>query len=426
MSDGTAAIHEPDAAAQPSGMSARAMGVVFAATFGCFLSVTPTIVAVLGVFLKPIAAEFGWPRTEVAGALVVAALGNAIAYPFAGRLADRIGPRRVILLGNLLLGISILLISQVPAQPLVYYLAFIFAGAVGALPSTMVIAKLIAEWFDRTRGFWMGFCGGVGNATGAILFPSLAAVLLSTYGWRSGFLGVGIIVLILGFPVLFFLLRESPVRLQRRAAAEPAILEGMTFREAMRTARFWWIFSIMPLGAGCMTAMFSTIVSILTDRGQSLTTAVMVINAFALSTLVVEPAIGWLVDRTKSPKIVAPMFFMAACGLWLLLHAESEPLLLLAGLMIGFGAGVDYCVLPYLLSRYFGLKELGAISGIAYSGTLLFGALAPLFLNSVFDLSGSYDAAVYTIAGILLYSSLAILTFGPYKFAVHRHATEAG
>jgi len=52
----------------------------------------------------------------------------------------------------------------------------------------------------------------------------------------------------------------------------------------------------------------------------------------------------------------------------------------------------------------------------------LFGALAPLYLNGMFDLVGRYDAAVYTIIGILIYSSAAILTFGPYKFAIHKHA----
>jgi MFS family permease len=417
-SDGVAVTGAP---AQPRRMNPAAIGVIFAATFGCFLSVTPTIVAIMGVFLKPIATEFGWRRSEVAGALAALALGNAVAYPFAGRLADRIGPRRTALIGILLLGMSILFISQVPAQPVVYYLAFIFAGACGALPSTMVFAKLIAEWFDRTRGMWMGFCGGVGNGMGAILFPMIGAALLTRYGWRTGFIGVGAIVLVTGFPVLFFLLRESPIR-RLKATAEPVVLEGVTFREAMRSARFWWIFSIVPVGGGCMTAMFSTIVPILTDRGLSLDSAIVVIQAFALTTLAFEPSVGWLTDRTSSPKVIAPMFLTAACGMWLLIHAQGEHMALVAGMLIGVGAGVEYTVMPFLLSRYFGLREFGAISGIAYAGTLLFGALAPLGLNLAFDLTGRYDVAVYAIAGILVYSSAAILTFGPYKFANRSHA----
>jgi MFS family permease len=267
----------------------------------------------------------------------------------------------------------------------------------------------------------MGFCGGVGNGLGAILFPMIGAALLTRYGWRMGFVGVGSLALIAGFPILFLLLRESPVRRARDPAA-PVTLDGVTYREAMRSARFWWIFSIVPLGGGCMTAMFSTIVPILTDRGLPLDSAIMVIQSFALTTLVIEPCVGWLADRTSSPRIVAPMFLTAAIGLWVLIHAQSEPVLIGAGMLIGVGAGVEYTVLPYLLSRYFGLKAFGAISGIAYAGTLAFGALAPLFLNAVFDLSGRYDAAVYTIVGILIYSSAAILTFGPYKFAIHRHA----
>jgi MFS family permease len=415
-SDGTVAAYAP-----PSRMNPTAIGVIFAATFGCFVSVTPTIVAIMGVFLKPIAAEFGWPRSEVAGALAAVALGNAIAYPFAGRLADRFGPRRVALIGNLMFGISILFISQVPAQPLIYYLAFIFAGAVGAMPSTMVFAKLIAEWFDRTRGLWMGFCGGIGNGLGAIFMPMIGAAIMSAYGWRIGFVGVAALTLGGGFTIMFLLLRESPIR-KARQAFDTVPLEGATYREAMRSPRFWWIFSIVPLGAGCMTAMFSTIVPILTDRGLPIGEAILVIQAFAFTTLFVEPTVGGLADRTSSPKIIAPLFLTAAAGLWLLLHAQSEWSLLLAGMLIGVGAGVEYTVLPFLLSRYFGLREFGAISGVAYSGTLLFGALAPLFLNGVFDLTGRYDAAIYTIIGVLIYSSAAILTFGPYKFAIHRHA----
>jgi MFS family permease len=419
--DGTVVALDPDAPVQPTRMSPAAIGVIFAAAFGCFVSVTPTIVAIMGVFLKPIATEFGWLRSEVAGAFAAVALGNAIAYPFAGRLADRIGSRRTVLIGSLLFGVSILLISQVPAQPVIYYLAFIFAGAVGAMPSTMVLAKLIAEWFDTTRGLWMGFCGGVGNGLGAILLPQLGAMMLAAYGWRTGFMGVSALVLLAGFPILFVLLRESPIR-RGRVSAEPVALTGMTFREAMRTARFWWIFSIVPLGAGCMTAMFSTIIPILTDRGVSLEHALLVIQAFAFTTMFVEPAVGWLADHTSSPKIVAPLFLTAGMGLWILLHAHSEPMLVFGGVLIGVGAGVEYTVLPFLLSRYFGLKEFGAISGIAYAATLLFGALAPLYLNGMFDMVGRYDPAVYTIIGILIYSSAAILTFGPYKFAIHKHA----
>jgi MFS family permease len=418
-SESAAAAYDPGPASISSEMTPRAAGVIFAATYCAFLSITPTVVALLGVFLVPIATEFGWPRTEVAGSISVTALGTAIAYPFAGRLADRIGPRRTILIGNLLLGLSILALALARNEPFSFYLLFLIAGVVGSMPSTMVIAKLISEWFDRTRGLWLGFCGGIGNGLGAILFPALAsAVLLRGHGWRDGFLVVGAITLVTGFPLLYFLLREAPLR-AHKALAEPVLLDGMSFREAMRSARFWWIFSIAPLGAGCMTSMFTTIVPILTDRGIALGNAVMVIQTFALTTMVVEPTIGALIDRTSSPKLIAPMFFLAACGLWLLLHAQSQPTLVLAGLMMGVGAGVDYCVMPYLLSRYFGLKELGAISGIAYSGALVFGAIMPLFLNGVFDLTGNYNAAVYTIVGILLYSTVAILTFGRYRYAIH-------
>ncbi len=419
--DGVVAVYEAEVPDLPAGKKSAMAGVIFAATFGCFVSITPTIVTVLGVFLKSITTEFGWLRSEVAGALAVAALGTAIAYPFAGRLADRIGARRTALYGNVALGVSILAVSQVPAQHFIYYLVFLIAGVAGAFPSTMIFAKLIAEWFDRSRGLWMGFCGGVGNAVGCILFPTLSAQLVHGHSWRTGFLGIGTLVLVAGFPILFFLLRESPAR-RRVVSDAPVVLPGMTFRQAMRTPRFWLIFSIVPLGAGCMTAMFSTIPAILTDRGLSLADAVQVTSAFALSTLIIEPGVGWLTDRTASPKIVAPLYLSTVIGLWLLIHGHGHVTLLFAGMLIGIGAGVEYTVLPFLLSRYFGLKEFGAISGIAFAGTLVFGALAPVVLNGVFDLTGKYDLAIYGIAGVLMYSAAAILTFGPYQFKAHQDA----
>lgn len=398
----------------------RGAGAVFATTFGSFVSVTPAIVAVLGVYLKPIAEEFGWSRAAVAGALAACALSNALACPFAGKLADRIGPRKTALIGNVLLALSLLLISQVPANLSLYYLGFVIAGAVGAMPSILVFAKILSEWFDRTRGFWLGFSSGVGNGGGAFLFPMFAAAILASHGWRQGFLADGAFVLLAGFPVMYLFLREPPARIAQQNK-EPLPLEGMTYREAMRSPLFWWIFSILPLGAGCMTAMFSTIVPLLTDRGVSIDSAIMAIQAFALTTMFVEPGSGWLADRTSSPKIIAPLFLTAAVGLWMLLHVHSEALILLAGALIGVGAGVEFTGIPYLLSRYFGLKEFGAIAGVAFAGTLLFGALAPLFLNAVFDRFGSYDAAVYTIIGILIYSGVALLTFGPYRYTAAHH-----
>jgi MFS family permease len=295
------------------------------------------------------------------------------------------------------------------------------AGVAGAMPNTLVFSRVLATWFDRTRGLWIGFTGGVGIGGGCIVFPIVAATLLERYGWRTGFLAVGVIVGVVGFPILYLFLRDAPVP-HETASVEAVPPDGLTWAEAMRTPRFWMIFSVIPIGGGCMTAIFSTVVPLLTDRGVPMVTAINVIQFFSFTTLIVQTLSGWLVDRSSTPKVVAPLFLIAASGLWMLLHVHTTVLLLLSGSLIGVGAGVEYSIMLFLLSRYFGLKSFGSIAGTAFGGTLLFGAVAPICLNTAFDLTGRYDVAIYAIIGILIYSSLAVLTFGPYKFTAKEPA----
>ncbi len=393
-----------------SGLFSRRAGVVTACTVGNAVGVTPMVYTVFSLFLIPISTEFGWPRSAVSIVLLFIAIAGALSYPVIGRIIDRYGARRVILAGNLMFAGSVALVSVSPADHLVFYLIFSLLGITAAIPSSVMYTKVIAGWFDRHRGLALGFVGGVGNGTGAAIAPVFAHILLSNFGWRGAYQGIAIAIVAIGFPVLFLLLQDPPgARLTKANRGE-----GMTLSEARRTATFWLILVAIALGAGCMTAVFAHVIPMLVDRGIQMESAVAVLVTFSMVTAAWQVGIGFMLDRLPRPWIAAPFYVLALIGLWILETGTSFPFLVLAGLLMGLGLGTEYGVLPYFLSRYFGVRHYGAISGFVYGVIVLTQGITPFLMDVNYDLSGNYHIAVLIISTAMLIGAVILLRLRPF------------
>jgi MFS family permease len=252
--------------AQTSAKPARTVGwgaqgaVVAACTVGNFVSATPMVNSVFGVFLLPLSKAFGWPRAEVSGVLALIAVIGALAYPIVGRIADRYGARRTILIGNLLFAASIAALALANGRPAQVYFLFALVGVAAAIPSTVLYGKVVAGWFAARRGLMLGVTAGLGNGVGATVMPGVAAILIGIWGWRGAYLGLGLIVLALGFPILFLALREAP---KATTASEGAgvIQGGATSAEARRDPVLLMLAAAIALGAGSLTALFTHVVA---------------------------------------------------------------------------------------------------------------------------------------------------------------------
>ena len=427
--------------------------MVAACTVGNAVSVTPMVYTVFGLFLMPLTSEFNWSRAGVSFVLTIIAVASALGYPVIGRMIDRYGARRIILAGNVLFAASIASVSLIGASLTHFYIAYALIGLTAAIPSSAMFTKVVASWFDQNRGLFLGIVGGLGNGAGAALSPVLAHLLISAFGWRGAFQGIALTVLVVGFPVLFLLLwdppgstgkdqggaqsgtREHPPSVGSGesstvpdttaestgndvaatvAPATPA--GGLTLGEARRTGTFWIILIAIALGAGSMTAIFAHVVPMLEDRGLPRAQATTVLATFSMVTAAWQIGVGYLLDRVPKPWIAAPFYVVALGGLVLLDATSSFPLLLLAGLLLGFGLGTEYGVLPYFISRYFGVKHYGAITGTAYAVVVLTQGVTPFLMALVFDLTGTYDLAVGAIAFGLVLGALLILRLKPFTY----------
>jgi MFS family permease len=393
-----------------SALLSRPAGVVVACTVGNAVSVTPMVYTVFGMFLIPIATEFGWPRSAVSFVLLILAVASAASYPVIGRIIDRHGARRIMLAGNVMFAASVALVALVPDRP-TFYLVYALIGVTAAIPSSVMFTKVIVGWFDRHRGLFLGVAGGVGNGTGAAIAPLYVHLLMSEFGWRGAFVGLALAIVLIGFPVLYLLLHDAP----RAAVAQEPADAGMTFSEARRTGVFWSIVAAVTLGAGCVTAVFAHVVPMLMDRGIGIEIATTVLATFSMVTAAWQTGVGYLLDRIPKPWIAAPFYLATIAGLVLLETAEEFSLLLAAGFLMGLGLGTEYGILPYFLSRYFGLRHYGAISGTVYGVIVLTQGIAPFLMDVVFDVTGNYELALATIGAGLLVSATLIARLKPFN-----------
>lgn len=394
----------------------RRMGVLFAATTGSVFSTTATVHAVFGTFLVPLSETFGWSRASISAVMAIIAISCAVTYPLAGRYSDVHGSRRMILFGKAMLGVSIAALALTNGSLALFYLTFLAIGIFGALPSTAMFAKLVAEWFHENRGVAMGFSSGLGNGLGAVIVPIITAIVVSVLGWRAGYLGIAALILLVGLPILFFFLHDIPK--EERDAAQGVggtKSEGYTLAQAVHIPAFWLLITAIAAGGGISTAILSHVVPIAGDRGFSLATGTAVVSIFALSASMWQIMTGHLLDRTNTPRIVVPMYALAIPGLFLLEYGSSSPLLIASGVCLGIALGAQFGALPFFIARYFGLRHFGTILGVMYSAVIAGQGITPVLLDAAFDILGSYRTAIIVSMGVMGLGSLLLFLLPGFR-----------
>jgi predicted MFS family arabinose efflux permease len=275
--------------------------------------------------------------------------------------------------------------------------------------------------FTRRRGLWMGFCAGVGNGAGSTFMPVIAGMLMLGSGWRGAYRDIGLIVLGVGFPLLYLLLRDMP-HLPASAVAQAAGLARrpgeLSLAQALRRAPFWMILSAIAISGGCMIAVFAHVVPLLMDKGFALSQATLVLSVFALTCAVWQSTVGWVLDRTESPRVTAPLYLVAALGLAIMQHASGLPAMIIAGAMLGIALGTEFGMLGYLISRYFGVASFGAISGVMFAVVLLAQAVSPYLMDLTFDRTGSYALALDIVEAAMVAACAVIALLPRYPFAL--------
>ena len=398
--------------------------IVVVSAIGLGLGYAPIIVYSFGVFIKPLTQELHSNRASISLAFTLANLLQSISSPLAGRLADRFGARRVILPSTVILALLLISSHLLSAKLWDFYVFYGLLGFVGSGPAPIPYVKVISRWFDRRRGFALGLTMfGIGS--GAILMPALAQRLIAMLGWRSTYMVIGLLVLMVSVPVVAFFLKESPEEMgllpdgaiaTRQAAEKQNTGEGMAWREARGSKAFWlMVWAIFLVGAGVHGCVVH-LVPLLSDQGVSSNRVALATSFLGGALLIGRVGSGYLLDRFFAPRVAICLFGAAACGIALLRMGAASGLVLLAVFLIGLGMGAEVDIIAYLVSRYFGLRAFGEVYGYAFASYVLAGALGPWLMGLGFDRSGSYGPVLVGFLLATLLDVVLMTRLGPYRF----------
>ena len=378
-----------------------------------------------GAFFHSLRDEFGATRREISLVFALTAFLYFALGAVSGRLADRVGPRRVIMAGGVLLGVGLLLASLTQALWQVY-LTYSLCVGVGVGLAYVPSVGAVQRWFVRRRGFASGLAvAGIG--LGNLLFPPLAAWLIRTAGWREAYVVLGVLVLVATVAAALLIERGPEVRGLAPDGDPPASAGaataswGLAPAEALRTRPFGLLYLACTATALGLFIPFAHIVPYATDHGLSELTGAVVLGAIGAGSVAGRLVLGGSADRLGRRQALAGSFaLMALTLLWWLVATEAWSLLLFA-FFFGIGYGGFVALIPALASDYFGVRHTGALIGLLYTAAGFGSLLGPTLAGVAFDLRDSYTIPILFSAAANLIAIACMAAIGDPRGFRARH-----
>ena len=375
-----------------------------------------------GIFFNPIREHFGWSAAVLGGALSLSRLEGGALAPVIGYLVDRIGPRKLMLIGVVASGAGYILLSQTTSLVYFYivFLTLVHGGASAGMGNPPRVA--VANWFQRKRGTALGLVT-LGLSIGG-LFAKPLADFITSFGWRNALIVAGLLIWAVGIPASL-VMRQRPEQygyLPDGRIPDPAPVaetsavadttppadqpksdsgyEEVNFspKQALRTLAFWSItltFTARNLVTGSV-ALF--LVPLLQERGMSLSEGATIVSLMALLGMPGRVGFGWLGDHFDKRWIIAFCFVLQSAGLILFTSLEGNlGIFFFLALYAPTYAGVNPLI-PALQGDYFGRQWFGTIRGLMAPISTFALVSSPFLFTLIHDWSGSYEPAFVVLA----------------------------
>ena len=392
--------------------------VVLAAMVGVAVGMSPVPFYTIGMFAPELSKAFGWSFASMMGSIGVQSAVVMASGPLAGFAVDRWGARPVAIVSLLLFGLCFMSLALSNGSLLLYYAQWGVMSVLGAGTLSATWTRVVNGWFDKNRGLALGLASTGTGLTGFLIKP-FTAWIITDYGWRTAFVAVGLLPILIGVPLILLLFherRDVAASMGTDADAGVEVEEyGLTLIQALRHRRFWILACAFFLIAFALTAPTPNLENILKSFHFELAQIGRITASFGLAVIAGRIVGGWLLDRFWAPACAFVILLVPAFGSWLLAgDTLSGQAALAAVLCIGFGAGFEFDLLAYLISRYFGQRNYGTIYGCFYAVIAFGGGLGPVVYGYAYDSTGTYGTALLIGVGCVLSGAALLLLLGSY------------
>ena len=397
--------------------------VTIACCIGLACGLTSVLTGTFSIFLGPLTAEFGWLKSEIFTALLLATVTVTVASPFIGVLIDRFGARRMILIGFVLEGLVLASFAMQTDSLAALYARYIMMTLVGLGTTHVSFARIISLWFDRQRGLALGIAlAGLG--VGGMIWPLLSQWAITAYGWRTAYLVVTAVVTVTGFLAIALVVRESPAEMGLQpdgaaakaaaAGAPPPQPGGFTLAEALRQTSFWvMIVAFFLVGLG-IQSLYMHLVPLLVMRNVEPMRAAQAQSLVAAALIVGRLAGGMLMDRFFASRVAGVFLAGPIVASALLAAGASGVDAFIAGMLTGLASGAEVNASAYLAGRYFGLRYFSRIYAWYFSAYSIGAGFGPLVTAKAVEHYGGYTEILWVLGGLLVFAALLLLSLKPF------------
>ena len=355
--------------------------------------------------------DFGWSRTTVTSGNALAKLIVAPSFGFiAGWLIDRYGPRRLMLIGSLFMGVALIGLGFTGGSLMLFYMFYFFNALGYIFGGPLPCQVLISRWFDKNRGKAMGIAY-LGIGAGGTLVPQIAARLESGFGWNIALACLGLLVMASSMPLVFFI--KHPKKTEKKAEKKPET-PATPIRSILTNPNFYLLGFGSMCAIGVVGGVGQHLKLYLRDMNYSQEQAANVMSLVLMMSLIGRVLMGWLADLLSRKYVMILIYLMVASAIPLLLLSDFSGKLTIFAIIYGIGLGGDYMIIPLMAGDLFGLKTLGRTMGIILVADGVAESMLPMLVGATHDATGNYMLG-FTILICVALTGALIISFLPEK-----------
>ncbi len=387
------------------------------AAAGILMQIALGAIYAWSVFRVPLTQAFGWTISEVTLAFTIAIFVVGFAAFGGGLWMRRSGPRTVALVAGVLYGLGVFLSSLTNGRLWWLYGSYGVLGGIGLGLGYIVPVATLVKWFPDKRGMITGLAVA-GFGAGALITAPIATRLIGTIGLPNTFAVLGIVYLVMVLGAALFM--QDPPSGYKPAGWAPPIASrrqhatAYTLGGALRSWQWYGLWALLFLNTTAGIAIISQAAPMAQEIAHvSAATAAAMVGLISIANGVGRLFWAWLSDVTGRRTVFLIMFPLQAVAFWLLPSAGSVTAFGALALIILLCYGGGFGTMPAFAADYFGAEHVGSIYGLMLTAWSFAGVLGPTLIASLRESTGSYNQAMYLIAGLMLVSAVIPLLVRP-------------